>query len=77
MTAFSVNNFQQALDYFLRAVTTHPGCDATVRSAIACCCFKLQQYDRARLALDRANNIDVSFECGLLTNGFCEDLCYL
>jgi tetratricopeptide (TPR) repeat protein len=60
MVAFSQNNYQSALDYFSRAVTTHPYCDPSIRTAIACCCFKLQQYDRARLALHRANTLDPS-----------------
>jgi hypothetical protein len=59
MVAYSQNNFQSALDNFCRAVNTHPDCDASVRTAIACCAFKLQQYDRSRLALQRASAIDV------------------
>jgi RNA polymerase-associated protein CTR9 len=59
MVAFSQNNYPSAMDYFSRAVTTFPGCHASVRTAISCCSFKLQQYDRARLALHRANEIDV------------------
>ena len=61
MTSFAFNKFQQALDFFSRAVTTHPECDASVRTAIAACSFKLQQYDRARIALHRANMMDVRF----------------
>jgi tetratricopeptide (TPR) repeat protein len=61
MVSFSQSNFQSALDNFSRAISTFPDCHASVRTAISCCCFKLQQYDRARLALHRANSIDVCF----------------
>jgi Flp pilus assembly protein TadD len=60
MTAYSQGNYQLALDHLTKAVMNNPKCSPTVRIAIACCCFKLQQFDRARYAVHRATAMDVS-----------------
>jgi hypothetical protein len=58
--AFAQNRPKVALDYFSRAITANPSCDASVRTAVACCCFKSEQYDRAEGALVAATNMHVS-----------------
>ena len=67
MVAFAQSKFQIALDNFSRAIVSHPHCSATVRTAVATCCYKLQQYDRARLAVQGAAANDVSY-CILCNN---------
>ena len=57
--AYAKRRYSAAIDYFVRAVHSNPlKCDNNVRVAIATCCFKLEQYDRAKLAVDRVLSID-------------------
>ena len=63
VVAFSRNKYQVALEHFVKAIQEHPACGAEVRVAIASCCFKLEQYDRARAAIETAISLDVSFYC--------------
>jgi hypothetical protein len=48
------------LNKFIEAISSNPACSGSVRLAVACCCFKLQQYDRAKAAIDKALYLDVS-----------------
>jgi Tfp pilus assembly protein PilF len=60
VVTFAAGKHEQALGYFVKAVQTNPvASGATVRTALALCCFKLEQYDRARLALEKSLSIDV------------------
>lgn len=49
-----------ARDHFSKAIQSHPACSATVRVALASCCFKLEEYDRAKHVLESAIKLDVS-----------------
>ena len=55
-----------ALEYFAKAIELNPACSATVRIALAVCCFDLQQFERSRLAVKRALSLEPSNVDGLL-----------
>jgi tetratricopeptide (TPR) repeat protein len=56
IVAYTREKFSSAMDHFSKALQTHPKCSAaaSVRVAIASCCFKLKQFDRARAILEKA-----------------------
>jgi tetratricopeptide (TPR) repeat protein len=57
--AYARKKYSTALDYFVKAMQCNPiKCGNNVRVALATCCFKLEQYDRCRLAVDRVLSID-------------------
>ncbi|KAJ1439799.1 hypothetical protein B484DRAFT_427567, partial [Ochromonadaceae sp. CCMP2298] len=59
IVAFANQRYEQALAHLVKAVQANPlASGASVRLAIACCCFKLEQYDRAKLALEKCARID-------------------
>jgi tetratricopeptide (TPR) repeat protein len=57
--AFGRQKYSTALENFCKAVQCHPSCGAGIRVAIANCCFRLGQYERAKFALDKALSLDV------------------
>ena len=57
--AFAQQKYSVALDHLLKALQATPSCGASIRVAIATCCFKLEQYDRALAAVERALSLDV------------------
>lgn len=59
--AYSKGDFKTALSRFIEAITINPACAGSVRLALACCCFKLEEYDRTKAALDKAFEIDVCY----------------
>lgn len=61
MVAFANAKYSTALENFSKAVEYYPNCHASIRTAIACCCYKLQDYDRAKLAVHRGVNLDVRY----------------
>ena len=67
VVAFNRGNLPQALDYLSKAVCTNPSCDASLRLAVSVCCFKLEQFDRAKVAADRALSLEVhSLHCSIV-----------
>ena len=60
IVAYTREKFTTAMDHFSKALQTHPKCAAaaSVRVAIASCCFKLKQFDRARAILEKALVVD-------------------
>lgn len=61
--SYASQRYDQAVGHFVKAVQTNPGTSgASVRMAVALCCFKLEQYDRARIALEKCLSIDVRRE---------------
>jgi tetratricopeptide (TPR) repeat protein len=58
--AFKKQKYSSAVDYLTKALHYNSECGANVRVAIATCTFKMQQYNRTRLALDRALAMEVS-----------------
>ena len=62
MVSYANQKYEQSLNHFVKAVhVNHCASGHTVRLAIACCCFKLHQYDRAKLALEKSLSIDVIY----------------
>lgn len=59
---FANQKISSALDCFTKSLTINPSCDASIRTAIAICCYKAGQYDRAKLALKRSCDIEVKQE---------------
>lgn len=59
MVSYARQRYQIALDHFSKAILANPACGGTVRMAVVCCCFKLEQYDRAKLAVDKALSMEV------------------
>lgn len=58
--SYAALKYDLALSYFVKAVQTNPEASgASVRTAVALCCFKLEQFDRARLALEKSLAVDV------------------
>jgi len=59
MVSYATQRYEVALGHFTKAVQTNPSASgASVRRAIACCCFKLEQYDRAKAALLKCVALD-------------------
>ena len=57
--AYAKKKYSVALDFFVKAIQCNPlKCGNNVRVALATCCFKLGQYDRARSAVDRVLSLD-------------------
>lgn len=54
LVAYANEKYQVALDHFSNAINNNPNCTASVRLVVACCCFKLGQYERSKLAAERA-----------------------
>ena len=66
LVAYSSQKYQSALDHFIKALQANPvTAGASVRLAIAVCCFKLEQFDRARVAVEKCIALDVSERRGL------------
>lgn len=58
---FSNQKYDVALEHFIKAVhINHIASGHGVRFAVACSLYKLQQYDRAKLALEKCLSVDVS-----------------
>jgi TolA-binding protein len=59
--AYAREKYSIAIEHFAKALQSHPKCDtsASVRVAIAGCCFRLKQYDRAKVILEKALAIEV------------------
>jgi tetratricopeptide (TPR) repeat protein len=61
VVSYAAQKYDAALGFLTKAVQTNPEASgAGVRTAVALCCFKLEQYDRARLALEKSLALDVS-----------------
>jgi len=59
IVSYAANKHDAALSYFVKAVQANPlAAGASVRTAIALCCFRLEQYDRARQALEKSIAVD-------------------
>jgi len=58
ITSFFRQKYALALENFTRAITHHPGCNSTLRIAFSICAFKLEQYERARAAAEKAMLMD-------------------
>lgn len=59
--SYAANKYDVSLSYFVKAVQANSNAaGASVRTAIALCCFRLEQYDRARQALEKSLAVDVS-----------------
>ena len=58
--AYTREKYSVAMEHLSKALQTHPKCSAaaSVRVAIASCCFKLKQFDRARSIIEKALAID-------------------
>ena len=58
--AYTREKYSVAMEHLSKALQTHPKCAAasSVRVAIASCCFKLKQFDRARSIIEKALAID-------------------
>lgn len=53
--------YEAALGHFAKALQTNPvASGASVRMAVALCFYKLEQYDRARAAIEKCIQLDVS-----------------
>lgn len=57
IVAFAQNRPKATVDHLSKAIALHPGCDPSVRTAIAAACFKLDQFDRAKSALTKAASL--------------------
>lgn len=59
--AYASLRYDVALGHFSKAVQTNPvASGASVRLAVALCCYKLELYDRARAAIEKCIQLDVS-----------------
>ena len=56
--AFNRKEFKVALAYYKKALRTHPKCPASVRLGMGHCFAKLAKLDKARLAFQRALELD-------------------
>lgn len=74
VVAYARQKFGPALEHFSKAIQAHPGCSATVRVAVASCCFKLEQYEKARSAIDKAISLDPSLSESLVLLALLEQV---
>ncbi|XP_076114425.1 RNA polymerase-associated protein CTR9 homolog [Mytilus galloprovincialis] len=58
--AFNKKDYRGALAYYKKALRTNPSCPASVRLGMGHCFVKLQKIERARLAFERALQLDPS-----------------
>ena len=56
--AFNKKNYKEALAFYKKALRTNPGCPASVRLGMGHCFLKLGNTDKARLAFERALQLD-------------------
>ena len=56
--AFNKKEYKAALTYYKKALRTNPGCPASVRLGMGHCFLKLGNTDKARLAFERALQLD-------------------
>ena len=54
IVSFTKEKYSLALDYFGKAINSHPNCSYTIRIAFSVCAFKLEQYERAKAAAEKA-----------------------
>lgn len=60
LVSYATVRYEAALTHFTRAVSTNPvASGASVRMAVALCFYKLEQYDRARAAIEKCIQLDV------------------
>ncbi len=60
--SYASQRYEQAEKYFVSAIQTNPTASgATVRLALAMSCYKLEQYDRARVAVEKAISLEVGW----------------
>lgn len=63
LVSYATVRYEAALTHFTRAVSTNPvASGASVRMAVALCFYKLEQYDRARAAIEKCIQLDVSYQ---------------
>ena len=74
VVAYARQKYGPALEHFSKAIQAHPGCSATVRVAVASCCFKLEQYEKARSAIDKAISLDPSHSESLVLLALLEQV---
>jgi predicted Zn-dependent protease len=60
LVAAAQNQPRVALDFLSKALQAHPDSSASVRTAVAALLFKLEQYDRAAAALNKAGSMEVN-----------------
>ena len=58
MCSYYNSKYQTALEHFAKAIQANPSCHPSIRVAVASCCFKLGQYDKARAATNIAIDMD-------------------
>lgn len=58
--AYCKEKYGVAMEHFSKALQRHPKSLSSIRVVIASCCFKLNQFDRARAILEKALAFDVS-----------------
>ena len=56
--AFNKKDYKGALAFYKKALRTNPGCPASVRLGMGHCFLKLGNTDKARLAFERALQLD-------------------
>ncbi|KAL1452732.1 hypothetical protein WDU94_006936, partial [Cyamophila willieti] len=56
--AYNKNNYRGALAFYKKALRTNPGCPAAVRLGMGHCFMKLGNQEKARLAFERALELD-------------------
>jgi len=56
--AFNKKDYKGSLAYYKKALRTNPGCPASVRLGMGHCFLKLGNTDKARLAFERALDLD-------------------
>jgi tetratricopeptide (TPR) repeat protein len=61
VVAYSRQKFGVAFEHFTKAIISNPKCGASVRVAVAACSFRLENYDKAKMALEKALTIDVRY----------------
>ncbi|OQV18381.1 RNA polymerase-associated protein CTR9-like protein [Hypsibius exemplaris] len=58
MVAFQQKDYKKALTCFKKVLQHHPGCSADIRVGIGHCLFKLGYLEKARMAYNRAIQLD-------------------
>ncbi len=60
--SYAAQRYEAAAGHFTKALETNPAASgSSVRLALALCCYRLEQYDRARAAVEKCLSLDVSF----------------
>ena len=77
ITQYSKGEFEKSLSYFKEAIQNFPNCSSSVRVAAGLCLFKLENYEKAKICLEKVivsdpSNLDALIYLALIENVYAQ-----